>query len=394
MPAIIRIVILLVVVLAARDSLAASPALVPALPGSLAPNLAMGGDGTLVLSWLEPDGVGHRLRYARWAGAGWGDPHTVARGDNWFVNWADFPSVVPIDKQFWVAHWLVRRPAGGYAYDVVVALSEDGGDHFGAPFRPYADDSDTEHGFVSLFPDGDGAGLVWLDGRHMHEDGRGMTLRAARLTTGGGIEDQAELDSLTCDCCQNTTAVSDDGPVAVYRNRTPAEIRDIYIARRIDGEWHEGQPVADDGWTIGGCPVNGPAVAARDHEVVVAWFTAADDAPRVRLARSADSTAPFGDPVDVAAGTALGRVGLVLLDDGAAVVSLLQAAGEGTAELQLVRVSQSGEPGAPLVVARGLPAFSVPQLAVAGDELLLAWTSRQDGTSRVASARIALHSLD
>ena len=385
--------LLLAALLASGEVAAVTKTPLPAAPGSLAPNLVRGHDGTLVLSWLEPAGEAHRLRHARWSGERWVDAGVVATGDNWFVNWADFPSVVPVRGDFWVAHWLVRRPAGGYAYDVVVALSADGGETWSAPFRPYDDDSDTEHGFVSLFPDAGGAGLVWLDGRHMHAAGRGMSLRTAVLTPGGEIVGKAELDDLTCDCCQNATAVSDDGPVVLYRNRTRDEVRDVYVARRIDGTWLAGRPVADDGWEIGGCPVNGPAVAADGREVVAAWFTGADGRPRVRLARAADAGAPFGKPVDVASGDALGHVDLALLDGGDAVVSLLRAAGDGRADLVLVRVSRDGTVGEPLRVAEGLPAFSVPQLAV-HDDLLLAWTERRDGSSQVVAALVPLASLD
>lgn len=389
-----RIVPLLLLALLATGAATAAPAPVPAGPGSLAPNISHGPNGTLVLSWLEPSQGGHSLRYARWSGDGWEPAGTVSSGDNWFVNWADFPSVVPISDEFWAAHWLVRRPAGGYAYDVVVALSNDAGANWSAPFRPYGDDSDTEHGFVSLFADRAGAGLVWLDGRHMHEDSRGMTLRTAVLTPGGAVEQKTELDDLTCDCCQNATAVTTEGPVALYRNRTQGEIRDIFISRRIGGEWQAGQPVADDGWEIGGCPVNGPAVAARGSEIVAAWFTGAGGVPRVRLARSADSASPFGRPIDLASGQTLGRVGLALLDDGSAVVSLLQASGGGTADLHLVRVSPDGAVSAPFVAARALPAFSVPQLAAADGELLLAWTERRDGASRVVGARVSPDRFD
>jgi len=77
------------------------------------------------------------------------------------------------------------------------------------------------------------------------------------------------------------------GDLLVYRDRTANEIRDIY-ATRFDGKtWSKPARVHADDWTMPACPVNGPSVAAREKDVVVAWYTAAGDMPTVKLARSA-----------------------------------------------------------------------------------------------------------
>jgi hypothetical protein len=78
-------------------------------------------------------------------------------------SWADFPSVVPITGPFWAAHWLQKRPEGGYAYDVYVAISTDSGQSWSEGIMPHRDGTPTEHGFVSLFPWQGGAGVIWLD---------------------------------------------------------------------------------------------------------------------------------------------------------------------------------------------------------------------------------------
>lgn len=366
---------------------------VPAAPGSVSPRLAGGSDGVIVLSWLEPAGEARALRYSRWDGDGWQPPGTVELGDNWFVNWADLPAVTPVRADFWVAHWLVRRPPGGYAYDVHVALSNDAGQSFGPPLAAHTDDTDTEHGFVSVFPVAAGAGLAWLDGRRTAAGG-GMTLRTATLTPRGRLVDERQLDGLICDCCQTGATVSDEGPVIVYRDRSEDEVRDIYSVRRVGGDWLPGAAVSADSWTIAGCPVNGPAVASAGREVVVAWFTAADGRPRVRLARSRDSASPFATPVDVHDGGTLGRVGLALLDDGSAVVSALMPDAQGGAALTLTRVATDGSVRSAYELARGLPSLSVPQLVRAGEFLLVAWPVLADGERGLASALLPIAALD
>ena len=208
---------------------------VPSGADSTSPNLASGSDGTVVLSWIETDGSGHALKFSSLTDDGWGVPGTVSRGEHWFVNWADFPSVVPITENQWAAHWLVSQPAGGYAYDVAVSLSSDSGQNWSKIITPHLDGTATEHGFVSLYPRDDGIGLIWLDGRNMvkkdDEDivNSGMTLRAASLSPGLVLSNESLIDGLICDCCQTDVALSSAGPVATYRNRTTGEIRDIYL---------------------------------------------------------------------------------------------------------------------------------------------------------------------
>lgn len=374
--------------------------MVPAAPGSQGPHLAVGSNGVVTLSWLTADETGHRLQYSVLDGHSWSEPRIVARGDNWFVNWADFPSVVPISDELMAAHWLVRQPAGGYAYDVHLAISSDSGTTWSDPVMPHDDNTPTEHGFVTIFPEAAGMGLIWLDGRNMahgasHSSSGGMTLRAA--TYSGTLEAANEtlVDELICDCCQTDVAVTGRGAIAVYRNRTRDETRDIYAARNVNGEWLPGRVVADDGWTIEGCPVNGPAVAAEADHVAVAWFTAADDEPTVRMARSSDFGETWSAAVDVSEGEVFGRVGVSLLDQDSVAVSWLCGESETQAHLCLRRIRSDDSLG-PVHVISGeeqVPALSVPQLARSGASIIAAWTVREGNVTGIRSSRIAVDSL-
>jgi hypothetical protein len=377
------------------------PMEVPAAVGSQSPNLAVGPDGTLVLSWIEPEASGHALRYSILEDANWSEPGSVARGDNWFVNWADFPSVVPVSDSLWAAHWLVRQPAGGYAYDVVLSISPDGGMTWEDAVKPHDDGTPTEHGFVSLFRYDSGLGLVWLDGRNMARQSppggplSGMTLRSATYSEELQIANEKTVDELVCDCCQTDVALTARGAIAVYRDRTVNETRDIYAAQFANGGWQPGYPVAADGWKIGGCPVNGPAVDADGDEVAVAWFTAADDEPKVRLARSADSGDTFSAPLDVTDSDIFGRAGVAMLGDGDVAVSWLCKENRNRARVCLRRVSANGNAG-PVQMLSGdedVPPLSLPQLARVGSALVAAWTVRDHNGSQIRSSRLAIDSL-
>ena len=365
-----------------------------AAPGSAEPNLSVGPEGRVIMSWLEPLGDGVALRYATLNEQEWSAPRTVASGDDWFVNWADFPSVVAIDDRLWAAHWLVKAAAGVYEYDVAVSLSTDGGKTWQEPMTPHTDGTLSEHGFVSLYPMPAGVGALWLDGRET-VDGGGMTLRSAVLNPDAGIQSGQLVDDLVCDCCQTDVAIGLQGPVAVYRNRTEGEIRDIYVSRFVDGHWEDGKPVGNDNWHILGCPVNGPAIAANGDSVAVAWFTAANNEPIVKFAFSSDGAGTFGAPVHVATDRPIGRVGILLADATTAIVSWLRQGKGGSGEVMARAVYADGRLGpAKLIATTGAGRLSgFPQVAAHGDGIVFAWTGTGGGQTQVRSLTYATSAL-
>jgi hypothetical protein len=217
-----------------------------------------------------------------------------------------------------------------------------------------------------------------------------MTLRSAALGANGVQAGSGlEVDGRVCDCCQTDAAVTGEGPVLVYRDRNPDEVRDIALTRLQAGEWSEPVHVNADGWKIDACPVNGPAIDARGTTVAVAWFTA-PDLPRIRLAFSTDAGRSFGPPIEVAHGNVIGRVDVVLLDDGRAVVSWLQSGTTG-AELRAQPFTRAGTPGPGVLLAAASVQRSsgFPQMVRAGDGLLFAWTdSAASQQVRTAFARL------
>ncbi len=375
----------------------------PAAPGSAEPNLAAGDDGRVYLSWVEPaPDSAHALRFAVLEGGRWSAPRTVASGRDWFVNWADFPSLAVLPGGRLAAHWLQRSGAGRYAYDVRIARSADGGATWSPGVVPHRDGTAAEHGFVSLWPaEGDSLGAVWLDGRKYaaaeahggdggHGGGETMLVHTA-LAADGGVGAERPLDARICDCCQTGQATTSAGPLVVYRDRSPDEVRDVYVVRRVGGRWTEPRPVHADGWKIDACPVNGPQVAARGEQVAVAWFSGARDTARVLVAFSRDAGATWGDPVRVDDGDPGGRVDVELLDGGAALVSWIERTGGEAAEVRARRVSPDGGRGAATVVAAtgGERASGFPRMVRSGGEVVFAWTAPGD-PSTVRTARATL----
>ena len=350
------------------------------------PNLHRADDGRIILSWVEKAGEkSYALRLSLRDANGWSEPRTVAQGDNWFVNWADFPSAIALRDGSLAAHWLVKSGKSTYAYNVNISRSKDGGKTWSQPIVPHQDNTQTEHGFVSLIPLSDGRlGAIWLDGRNMkdmketddHEPApQSMTLRYAVIDGKGNLSDEAELDNRVCECCQTSAAVTSDGPIAVYRDRSPTEVRDIYIVRHVNGTWTTPQAIHEDNWQINGCPVNGPSVAADGRRVVVAWFTAVGETPHVKIAFSNDAGASFGKPIQVDDGETLGRVDTLMLPDGSALVCWLSGTVEGGA-IKVRRVQANGKVGPASVIAKTDISRSsgFPRMARFGDEVQFAWT--------------------
>jgi hypothetical protein len=372
----------------------------PAAAGSGQVHLSRDVDGRPVMSWLEVRGDLATLEYSQLADGAWSAPVRVASGTNWFVNWADFPSVTPVSDRLWAAHWLVRRPAGTYAYDVAIATSADGGQTWDAVLTPHHDGTATEHGFVTLLPWEGRPAAIWLDGRSTVADGAAhgadgaMSLRFASVD-GADTRDDSVLDERVCDCCQTDAAVTSRGAVVVYRDRTEAEVRDVYVGRLEDATWHPGVPVAEDGWTVAGCPVNGPAVDAAGEQVVVVWYTEAEDRASVRTAFSIDGGATFSAAVDVSDASPLGRVDVSLLRDGSAVVSWMEKTDRDGAVLMLRRLSPTGLASPPLravrIGARRPSGF--PQLLAFDESLLIAWTDTSGDDSRVRTALVPADTL-
>ena len=366
------------------------------------PDLVTAGND-LLLSWIEPEGDGHALRFARHDAAGWGAPRDIARGDDWFVNWADTPHLaVTADGALW-AHWLRKSAAATYAYDVVLSRSGDGGATWSAPRVVNRDGTPTEHGFVAMWPAGPSSlGIAWLDGRataggHGGHDGHGgggmMTLRTARFDAAFARHEETRLDASACDCCQTAAAATRAGHVVAYRDRTRDEIRDIAVVRHDGVDWQPPRIVHADGWRMPACPVNGPALAARDDTVVVAWYTAAGGVPRVRVAASTDAGASFGAPVEADSGDAVqGRLAVALDADGqGAWVTWLREDASGQS-LRLARFEPGSRVLMPSIAAARVAGkgrgTGFPQLVVSGDRIHLVWTDVLDGRPRLRGAMV------
>lgn len=369
------------------------------------PNLFVSENKEVYFSWIEYlNDTTDVLLFSKLENQQWTEPIKIAQGSDWFVNWADFPSLVAYQDggQSLAAHWLQKSAKGVYDYDVHIAQSRDGGNTWGESFIIHRDSIAAEHGFTTLIPlTNNRIFATWLDGRntkdastsedeHGHGHGGAMTLRTAEFDIDGQLFEEVELDNRICDCCQTDAAMTAGGMVVVYRDRSEHEIRDISIVRKINGEWSKPNTVHADNWEIAGCPVNGPVVDAIESTVAVAWFTAAQAKPSVKISFSKDSGQTFSAPIKVDNDNPLGRVDVVLLSEKEALVSWLENS-EDNAVIKAVRVNSEGMIGESFLVANSSPSreSGFPILEKSGDRLFLAWT-HVDSLTTIRTAELIL----
>lgn len=377
----------------------------PAGADSREPDLAATSDGRVILSWIQRIGEKrYALRMAERDARGWSEVRTVAEGENWFINWADFPSVVALSDGSLAAHWLVKSGASTYAYDVNIARSKDRGKTWDRPVVPHRDLTQTEHGFVSLIPLADArVGAVWLDGRNLKnvkDDDEhsalkeSMTLRYAAIDAEGKLSDEAQLDERVCECCQTSAALTSNGVIVAYRDRSPTEVRDISVIRSATNTgWSSPQTVHLDGWQINACPVNGPAIAAEGSRVAIAWFTEGGGASHVNIAFSNDGGATFGNKIQIDDGNTVGRVDALMLPDGSALVCWLAGTVEEGA-IKVRRVQSDGTVGPVAMIAKTDISRSsgFPRMARLQDEVFFAWTEfGKPSQVRVASTDVSAY---
>ena len=357
------------------------------------PNL-VSKDGNLTLSWISSvENQEAVLLYTQYKDNSWSEPVRITSGSDWFVNWADFPANA-INGNLLLTSYLKKSASGTYTYDILLNFETLSGNKIKDNFLLNTDGIKAEHGFVSMIPNNSsGFYVTWLDGRNTvsktkETHHKAMTIRFAEITNTGEIINETELDATTCDCCQTSIALSSEGPIVVYRNRSEDEIRDIYITKYRNGIWEQPVPVFNDGWEINGCPVNGPKVVVNRTTTAVAWFTAADDNPKVNLSFSLSDKDEFNLPIQLNDLDAIGRVDVAFLNSKEVIVSYIEF-DENATYLKVKKVSVEVEVSKAFIISvidSGRDT-GVPQLEVMDNIVYLVWTNVVDGKNQLKSVK-------
>lgn len=349
----------------------------------------------LLMSWTQRlnDSLSS-LNYAEFMNNNWSEPQEITKGYDWFVNWADFPAIAENNNEL-LTHYLPKSDEATFAYDVYLKLFNKQSNTWKEAIKLHSDTTKTEHGFVSMMPYKQNSFFVsWLDGRntsggHSHGGAGAMTVRAAEILFDGTKKQEVQLDAKVCDCCQTSVAITQNGPIVVYRDRSDEEIRDIAISRFIDGDWTLPKAIHNDGWKIKGCPVNGPKAVALNNQLAIAWFTGANNTAKVNVVFSNDNGKTFAKPFQIDNGASIGRVDAYFLDADNLLVSWMESTDTG-AEIRVAKINSTKGKVLETVVSKlsAARASGFPQLEIFNNEVFVAFNSVNNEASTITIRKI------
>jgi hypothetical protein len=175
--------------------------------------------------------------------------------------------------------------------EVKLARSRDGGRTFAAPEALQAPGAAGDRGWHAMALDDRGvAHVIWLDHRGMtaaksdgghkgEHDGVAMAqlsslYYAAAAPGSRGVE--RAVSPGVCYCCKTAVVAAPGRIVAAWRHVFAGNMRDIAFTESRDGgrTFRPIARVSEDGWSINGCPDDGPALAVgEDARVHAVWPT-------------------------------------------------------------------------------------------------------------------------
>jgi hypothetical protein len=284
-----------------------------------------------------------------------------------------------------VAQWTMRPPnaTARFASEIYLARSRDEGRTWSAPLRVHDGNVEGEYGYASMLPHPNGdLTIAWLDPRR--DGGTWQALYSRTLHPDGTFSPEIEVDDEACGCCPTSMARLANGLALAYRDHADSDIRDISVLRWVGGKWAQPVTVSHDGWSVKGCPGNGPAVAAIGDRLAVIWFTVSEGQRRIRLAGSLDGAKTFAWRKDIRSGLATGQPAITALD-GDSFVAAWDEPYQAGGRLSAVTGTFDGSLGPVWEVARATSTrIGRPKAARYKNGVLFAWVDSESRKIQVA----------
>jgi hypothetical protein len=284
-----------------------------------APTLARAPDGSVWLAWIESAPGGATVRSAslnpitlRWSAA-----QRVATGPRILdVDTAPPALAVGQGGRVTVA-WTETSAAAPATESILLSSSTDAGLTWTAP-SPLTTESKT-NSLPVLTTLADGRVLAaWLDrrGRTSGDFDVRLYARIVGEPAGPDVLIEARVSEKSPPAL---VSFPDGSALLSYRTLGEGLIRDIKVVRYRAGRWENNHNLNRDEWRSPPCPASGPQLAVSGGRVAAAWFTAAEDRPRLRISSSPDAGSRFLLPLNVDFGHPLGGPAVAMLHDGALV---------------------------------------------------------------------------
>ena len=331
----------------------------PAGRDARAPQLTRSPDGAIYLTWIEPSAGKSVLRFTTYQSAAraWNPARTATTldGDYAFAAGPD-----------------ARLALLGCAHDALfLAESADAGATWGRPVMIGLPAKTTPHTpALAFLADGRLLAAVTFETAAGDASLHALTVNGPAPAADHLIESRVSPGSAPA-----IIAFPDGGALLVYRGLIETTgVQDIRTARFDAGAWPPPATLISDLWKPAGPPRDGPALAARGPHIAAAWLT---DGSSVQLSTSSNAGGQWLMPNRVDDVSPLGRPSLVLLDDGASLVSWVESDGSKESVL-LRRASARGTLSVPVRLAQGVTGHPLIVRVKDGDatpaQLLLACT--------------------
>ena len=288
-----------------------------------------------------------------------------------------------------------------------LARSKDGGRTFQSPQTLQAPGAAGDRGWGAMAIDSKGgAHAIWLDHRGMaaggehsehkgEHDGTAMAQKSALYyasASASGVRERSLFPGV-CYCCKTALAIAPDGALfAAWRHVFAGNFRDIGFTVSRDGgaSFAPMTRVNQDGWSINGCPDDGPAMAIDAAGVVhLAWPTVSNEAGVILYARSRDGKT-FTKPVQVPTfGSPKASHPQIAIDGAGSIFVGWDEVRSGARAAGLVQITSSASGavtfGAPQAIGE---ATAYPVMAPAERGLVAAWTSGPPNQSVIKVRRL------
>jgi hypothetical protein len=315
------------------------------------------------------------------------------------------------DPQITVLWNAKDTPLRDAATHVKTARSVDGGRTFEPPTSLQAGGSPGDRGWQALaLTAGGAAHAIWLDHRGMaaakpgaatehkgEHDGVAMAQRSGLYyaSIAGGRATERELFKGVCYCCKTAIATGPKGEIfAAWRHVFAGNYRDMGFTVSRDGgrSFSPLVRVSEDGWSINGCPDDGPAMAVDAAGTVhLVWPTVIGGAEGAILYASSRDGRAFSKPIRVptSGGPKPSHPQIVVDGKGGITVGWDEVIdGRRTVALRRVMTGAGGATFGEVVSFAGQGPSIYPALAATSAGVVAAWTSGTPDRSVIAVRRL------